>query len=124
MVRLALLGSTGTFVAAVAAIASPAVACVTPVQSLRDLHVVVIYEENHSFDNLYGGWGSVRGRPVKGRPAHWRQVDQAGNPITCLFQNDANLATSTQTVTWLDGTTHPGLLSPACAGALPNGGDA
>src|SRR3954454_23750769 len=24
-------------------------------------HVVVIYEENHSFDNLYGGWGKVEG---------------------------------------------------------------
>ena len=22
-------------------------------------HLVVIYEENHSFDNLYGTWGSV-----------------------------------------------------------------
>src|SRR5262249_46223313 len=24
-------------------------------------HVVVIYEENHSFDNLYGGWEGVNG---------------------------------------------------------------
>ena len=22
-------------------------------------HIVVIYEENHSFDNLYGGWEGV-----------------------------------------------------------------
>ena len=25
-------------------------------------HIVVIYEENHSFDNLYGGWVGVNGR--------------------------------------------------------------
>ncbi|MGZ4382935.1 MAG: alkaline phosphatase family protein, partial [Gaiellaceae bacterium] len=24
-------------------------------------HLVVIYEENHSFDNLYGGWEGVNG---------------------------------------------------------------
>ena len=31
-------------------------------QKLRGIkHIVVIYEENHSFDNLYGGWEGVRG---------------------------------------------------------------
>ncbi len=31
-------------------------------QQLRRInHIVVIYEENHSFDNLYGGWEGVRG---------------------------------------------------------------
>src|SRR6476646_2420629 len=29
-------------------------------------HLVVIYEENHSFDNLYGGWGKVHGQAVDG----------------------------------------------------------
>ena len=29
-------------------------------------HLVVIYEENHSFDNLYGSWGPVNGQSVKG----------------------------------------------------------
>ena len=29
-------------------------------------HLVVIYEENHSFDNLYGGWGRVDGQQVEG----------------------------------------------------------
>ena len=24
-------------------------------------HLVVIYQENHSFDNLYGGWEGVNG---------------------------------------------------------------
>ena len=30
-------------------------------------HIVVIYEENHSFDNLYGGWEGVDG--LKSAPA-------------------------------------------------------
>src|SRR4051812_50221806 len=29
-------------------------------------HIVVIYEENHSFDNLYGGWGDVNGQHADG----------------------------------------------------------
>src|SRR4051812_6108000 len=63
-------------------------------------HVVVIYEENHSFDNLYGGWGKVDGKKVIGlqqAKAGTTQVDQAGTPITCLYQNDANLITTSQT---------------------------
>ena len=31
-------------------------------------HIVVIYQENHSFDNLYGLWGEVHGDPVNGLP--------------------------------------------------------
>ena len=31
-------------------------------------HLVVIYEENHSFDNLFGGWGRVNGKSVDGIP--------------------------------------------------------
>ena len=52
-------------------------------------HIVVIYEENHSFDNLYGGWEGVDGLATR-RRAH-DQVDQAGAPYTCLLQNDVNL---------------------------------
>src|SRR4051795_2016297 len=53
-------------------------------------HIVVIYEENHSFDNLYGGWEGVNG--LSGADAaHTTQVNEAGNPYTCLKQNDANL---------------------------------
>src|SRR5690349_11576512 len=54
-------------------------------------HIVVIYQENHSFDNLYGGWESVRGLGAADA-AHTRQVNQAGAPFTCLQQNDVNLA--------------------------------
>ena len=53
-------------------------------------HFVVIYQENHSFDNLYGEWERVDG-VAAADAAHSRQVDQAGAPYTCLMQNDVNL---------------------------------
>jgi acid phosphatase len=53
--------------------------------------IVVIYEENHSFDNLYGKWEGVNGLR-RADPAHTTQVNQAGKPYACLLQNDANLA--------------------------------
>jgi acid phosphatase len=87
-------------------------------------HVVVIYEENHSFDNLYGGWGKVAGKKVVGlkqAKAGTTQVDQNGNPITCLLQNDANLITTSQTTPWLDGSTHPGRQAPLCQGTTVKG---
>jgi acid phosphatase len=62
--------------------------------------VVVIYEENHSFDNLYGGWEGVDG--LEGADAaHTTQVGQAGVPYTCLRQNDPSL-------------TSPSPLPPTC----------
>jgi acid phosphatase len=58
-------------------------------------HLVVIYEENHSFDNLYGTWGSVDGQRVEGlRSAdqvHTTQVAQNGDAYGCLLQDDVNL---------------------------------
>jgi len=58
-------------------------------------HLVVIYEENHSFDNLYGGWGQVGGQQVDGlqdaRPAATTQRAQDGTPYRCLPQVDVNL---------------------------------
>jgi acid phosphatase len=58
-------------------------------------HLVVIYEENHSFDNLYGHWGRVAGKRVIGLPqaprSAERQVAQDGTPYRCLLQNDPNL---------------------------------
>jgi acid phosphatase len=63
-------------------------------------HLVVIYEENHSFDNLYGLWGTVGTDAVQGLaslPAgRTVQVDQSGNPYQCLLQTDINLRTSVQ----------------------------
>ncbi|MDX6702759.1 MAG: hypothetical protein QOF26_2985, partial [Baekduia sp.] len=53
-------------------------------------HIVVIYAENHSFDNLYGGWEGVNGLAAAD-PAHTTQVGQNGTPYSCLLQNDVNL---------------------------------
>jgi acid phosphatase len=53
-------------------------------------HIVVIYEENHSFDNLYGGWEGVNGLS-RADHAHTLQVNQAGAPFHCLLQDDINL---------------------------------
>src|SRR3954454_18832389 len=64
----------------------------TRVQKLaRVKHIVVIYEENHSFDNLYGGWEGVNGR-ANATAAQKTQVDQNGKPYACLLQLDVNLA--------------------------------
>jgi acid phosphatase len=58
-------------------------------------HIVVIYEENHSFDNLYGLWGNVDGQHVvclpAADPAHTTQVDQNGSTYPCLLMSDVNL---------------------------------
>ena len=40
--------------------------------------IVVIYQENHSFDNLYGGWEGVNGR-ANVDSAHTTQVSQAAH---------------------------------------------
>jgi phospholipase C len=53
-------------------------------------HIVVIYQENHSFDNLYGGWEGVNGL-ANADSAHTIQINQAGSPYTCLLQNDFSL---------------------------------
>ena len=61
--------------------------------ALHDVkHIVVIYEENHSFDNLYGGWEGVNGLK-KADAAHTAQVNVAGMPYQCLKLNDVNLTT-------------------------------
>ena len=54
----------------------------------------MIYEENHSFDNLYGSWGSVNGRHVEGLADASTREDPAGagrRAVLCLPQNDVNL---------------------------------
>jgi acid phosphatase len=58
-------------------------------------NLVVIYEENHSFDNLYGSWGRIGSQVVNGlqnaTPARTTQVAQDGTAYQCLLQNDVNL---------------------------------
>ena len=71
-------------------------------------HIVVIYEENHSFDNLYGGWGKVGDRKVNGRskasPAKTQQIAQDGHVYGCLMQNDVNLTSPPLAATCTDAT--------------------
>ena len=76
-------------------------------------HLVVIYEENHSFDNLYGTLGPGRrrpgGRPRAGAPAQRTQVAQDGTAYRCLLQNDVNLASPPLAATCADaGARGPG----------------
>jgi acid phosphatase len=67
-------------------------------------HVVVIYEENHSFDNLYGGWEGVNGL-AGADAAHTTQVSQAGAPFSCLLQNDVNLTSPSPLATTCNDST-------------------
>ena len=53
-------------------------------------HIVVIYQENHSFDNLWGRWERVRGLR-SADAAHTQQVKQDGTLFKCLPQDDVNL---------------------------------
>jgi len=66
-------------------------------------HIVVIYEENHSFDNLYGGWEGVNGR-ANATPGQMAQVRENGVAYTCLLQNDVNLTSPPQPSDCVDGT--------------------
>src|SRR2546426_10792559 len=72
-------------------------------------HIVVVYEENHSFDNLYGGWEGVNGR-ANADAAHTTQIGQGtsttpGAPYTCLLQNDVNLTSPPKPADCTDMTT-------------------
>lgn len=58
-------------------------------------NIVVIFQENHSFDNLYGYWGRVGNDRVDGprqaTTAQKQQIGQDGTVFGCLPQNDVNL---------------------------------
>src|SRR5712691_6041464 len=58
-------------------------------------HIVVIYEENHSFDNLYGGWEGVNGR-ANAPGAKTLQLHESGVAYNCLPQQDVNLTSPPQ----------------------------
>jgi acid phosphatase len=70
----------------------------------RIKHIVVIYQENHSFDNLYGSWEGVNGL-ANADAAHTTQVNQGGTPYTCLRQNDVKLTSPPLATTCTDSTT-------------------
>jgi acid phosphatase len=67
-------------------------------------HIVVIYEENHSFDNLYGGWEGVNGRS-NATAAHTIQIGQGGAAYNCQLQNDVNLTSPPLPADCSDATT-------------------
>jgi acid phosphatase len=94
MRRLRVAGLAVAFVGLLAAVATGGAGASRGGDQLQRInHIVVIYEENHSFDNLYGGWEGVNGRA--GAPAdHALQVgqDASRTPYDCLMQNDVNLA--------------------------------
>jgi acid phosphatase len=86
------------------AAASPAVASDRSKKLDKVSHIVVIYQENHSFDNLYGSWEGVNGL-ANADAAHTTQVNQAGLPYTCLMQNDVKLTSPPLPATCTDTTT-------------------
>ncbi len=61
--------------------------------------IVVIYEENHSFDNLFGGWEGVNGIHRALGSGHVIQRAADGTPLPCLPQNEVNLASPPLPVT-------------------------
>jgi acid phosphatase len=69
----------------------------------RVKHMVVIYEENHSFDNLYGGWEGVDGLS-HADAAHTTQISQGGQPFECLKQEDVNLTSPPLSATCVNTT--------------------
>lgn len=75
-------------------------------------HLVVIYQENHSFDNLYGGWDAVEGQTVNGlsnaTPDKTIQVRQDNaTPYGCLLQQDVNLTSPPLSQTCTDANGSP-----------------
>ena len=73
------------FVTAIAACSRDAPAGAKRSQDLEKLdHIVVIYLENHSFDNLYGEFPGANGLSNAGD--HARQVDRGGHPYRVLPQ--------------------------------------
>src|SRR5438270_894557 len=97
-----LTGAALAVLVVVAAGASGGAAKTSPLAQIK--HFVIIYEENHSFDNLYGGWEGVNGI-ANADPAHTIQKNQAGAAFTCLLQNDVNLTSPPLASTCTDSTT-------------------
>ena len=82
--------------------ALPAAGATQPTAALGNInHIVVIYQENHSFDNLYGTWERVNGLS-HASAANTLQLNQAGAAFTCLKQNDVNLTTPPQPASCTD----------------------
>jgi len=96
---------TGAAAAALAVPALPAAAA-GPSGLAAVNHIVVIYQENHSYDNLFGQWPGTNGlsAPPAATPRS-TQVGQGGTPYTCLKQDDVNLTSPPQPASCADSTT-------------------
>ena len=99
--RAAALGAALTI--AVAA-ASPALAANRSKKLAKVNHIVVIYQENHSFDNLYGGWEGVTASRTPTPPTP-RRSTRPGSPTPACRQNDVNLTSPPLPATCTDTTT-------------------
>ena len=105
-----LLGCAAAAAFGASALASPAMAGAAhpPAGELGAFrHVVIIYQENHSFDNLYGSWDSIEGQTVNGRAnataAKTTQVrEDNATAYGCLYQLDVNLTSPPLTATCSD----------------------
>jgi phospholipase C len=112
VVTAALLTGAAALVVAASAPASAAAAAKKPPGQLPAgyTNLVVIYEENHSFDNLYGDWGRVGGQMVNGlqnaTSATTTQVAQDGTAYQCLLQNDVNLTSPSPLATTCTDAAH------------------
>jgi acid phosphatase len=68
----------------IAALAAMVAGCATPPPRLAGIeHIVVIYAENRSFDNLYGLFPGANGI-ANASPAQYTQVDRDGTPLPHL----------------------------------------
>src|SRR5690349_18535432 len=65
-----------------APLASTAASAKSDADLSRLKHIVVIYMENHSFDNLYGEFPGANGLSSAGD--HAKQVDRSGKPYRVL----------------------------------------
>ena len=68
-------------------------------------HIVVIYEENHSFDNLYGGWEGVNGRSDTRRARTRRRSTRPDAVRVCAERREPRRAAARRAPTPTTGTT-------------------
>lgn len=69
-------------------------------------HIVIIYQENHSFDNLYGSWERVNGLS-RASAANTLQIKEDGTVFNCLLQDDSHLTSPPLTPVCSDTTGTP-----------------
>jgi len=107
------LAATGTIALCLALVVAPPASARTDDSAHAITKLVVIYEENHSFDNLFGGWERVNGSAAGARSGHQTQVAADGSVLPCLPQNDVNLTSPTPLAVTCQGTAGPVVVDSA-----------